>query len=181
MTTNYQFPNLVKRSLNKLFSFTIMSSSTTADIPSVFDVEDSFNNPVTSNNSNLDIPTETSASPSLFLNNLPAADSNTQASSSTFVTAASSTPKETKSEFVPAISPTFMLSSIANSSPVPENIISSAKDRLSQIGPWKDFFSLDQFHIPESSTAAQSRASHNFSHFQNNYLIIMLLLCGFSL
>lgn len=85
------------------------------------------------------------------------------------------------SEYVSPISPTFMLSSMASASPATENILSSAKERLQNIRSWKDFFSLDQFRIPESTTAAQSRVSHNTSYFQNNYLIILLLLTGFSL
>ena len=110
-------------------------------------------------------------SPSVFLDNLSAkAD---EPSTTT------NTPKPTA--FMPAISPSLMLSSMANSSPAAESILTSAKERIDGIRPWKDFFSLDQFRIPESSTAAQSRASHNFSHFQNNYLVILLLLCAFSL
>ena len=87
----------------------------------------------------------------------------------------------THSEFISPISPTFMLSSMASASPATENILSAAKERLQNIRYWKDFFSLDQFRLPESTTAAQSRISHNTSYFQNNYLIILLLLTGFSL
>lgn len=142
-----------------------------AEVQSVFDVEEE--KPLNSEQeNNFEYSTE---SPSKFLNNLPTEQQEQQQpqmpSTSSFKT----------SEFVPAISPTLMLSSMANSSPVAENILTSAKERMNQIRPWKDFFALDQFRIPESSTAAQSRASHNFTHFQNNYLIILLLFCGFSL
>lgn len=118
-----------------------------------------------------DVKTE---SPSKFLNNLTQEPEIPAASSF-------STSSKPTTEFMPAISPSLMLSSMANSSPAAENILSAAKERMNQIRPWKDFFALDQFRIPESSTAAQSRASHNFGHFQNNYLIILLLFTGFSL
>ena len=141
-----------------------------AAVQSVFDIEEEKPMNSTAKENNFQYSTE---SPSDFLNNLPAEQSQPQHQmpSSSFKTA----------EFVPSISPSLMLSSMANSSPVTENILSSAKERMNQIRPWKDFFALDQFRIPESSTAAQSRASHNFTHFQNNYLIILMLFCGFSL
>ena len=134
----------------------------------------------------------TAESPSNFLNNLQP-EQTTQHTQATAHTQSpiqhtqspiqhTQLPQETQTSFMPAaISPSLMLSSMANSSPAAENILSSAKERLNQIRPWKDFFSIDQFRIPESSTAAQSRASHNFSHFQNNYLIILLLFSAFSL
>jgi hypothetical protein len=148
-----------------------MSSS---EIEGIFDVEEEKPLNPAEQQHNFEYPTE---SPSNFLNNLPTDLQQQQQqqpempSSSSFKTA----------EFIPVISPSLMLSSMANSSPVTENILSSARERMSQIRPWKDFFALDQFRIPESSTAAQSRASHNFTHFQNNYLLILFLFFGFSL
>lgn len=142
-----------------------------AEVQSVFDVEEEKPLNLEQEN-NFEYSTET---PSKFLNNLPTEQQEQQQPQMP------STSSFKASEFVPAISPSLMLSSMANSSPVAENILTSAKERMNQIRPWKDFFALDQFRIPESSTAAQSRASHNFTHFQNNYLIILLLFCGFSL
>lgn len=134
-----------------------------AEVQGIFDVEEE--SPLKADQPQSEYSTESSGN---FLNNLPIENSQPQ--------------PQIPSNFVPvAISPSLMLSSMANSSPVTENILCSAKERLNQIRPWKDFFSLDQFRIPESSTAAQSRASHNFTHFQNNYLIILILLFGFSL
>lgn len=124
-------------------------------------------------------------SPSTFLDNLkaPQPPPQTQAQDVPIFTQFTETPAKPPGFMPPSssISPSLMLSSMANSSPATENILSSAKERLNQIRPWKDFFSIDQFRIPESSTAAQSRASHNFTHFQNNYLIILLLFSAFSL
>lgn len=133
----------------------------------VFDVEEEIptQSQVPEHSTVFDKVTETE-SPSKFLNNLAPEKEPSNPSNSTFI---------------PAISPSLMLSSMANSSPATENILSSAKERLNHIRPWRDFFALDQFRIPESSTAAQSRASHNFTHFQNNYLMIILLFSGFSL
>lgn len=159
-----------------------------AEVQGVFDVEEDQSYSYSINDTVNTVTEEhTTESPSGFLNNLsqlPVSEStlkesqfSSQPSNST--TASSSFSKPT--EFIPVISPSLMLSSMANSSPATENILSSAKERLSQIRPWNDFFSLDQFRIPESSTAAQSRASHNCSYFQNNYLIIFLLFCTFSL
>lgn len=141
---------------------------------------------------------DSSSSPSAFLNGIDAQNSTFQPSTTNSSNSNSTMPppqpqipqvqvkpsqdsQENNNEFMPSISPTFMLSSMATSSPATESLLSNVKERLNAIRPWKDFFALDQFRIPESSTAAQSRASHNFSHFQNNYLIILLLLLGFSL
>lgn len=79
------------------------------------------------------------------------------------------------------ISPTFMLSSMTASSATTHSLLENVKERMHSIRPWQDFFAINQFHIPESSTAAQSRITHNGSHFQNNYLVIVLLLTVFSL
>ena len=142
-----------------------------AEVEGIFDVEEE--SPLKEGQSQFEYLTE---SPSNFLNNLPTATEKDQPQQQ------QPPPPQIPSNFVPAaISPSLMLSSMANLSPVTENILSSAKERMNQIRPWKDFFSTDQFRIPESSTAAQSRASHNFTHFQNNYLIILILFCGFSL
>lgn len=141
-----------------------------AEVQGVFDVEEEhgFNFEIGNNTSTEEKGTD---SPSGFLNNLPPHPAASTISES----------DQPAPEFMPAISPSLMLSSMANSSPATESILSSAKERINQIRPWKDFFSLDQFRVPESSTAAQSRASHNFAHFQNNYLLIFLLFCAFSL
>lgn len=148
------------------------------EVESVFDIEEEHNPyTYTSNSGNNDnsteIPKIPTNSPKKFLNNL-AVDQDQPQPNSTISSSKAS-------EFMPAISPSLMLSSMANSSPAAENILSSAKERINEIRSWKDFFALDQFRIPESSTAAQSRASHNFTHFQNNYLVILLLFTGFSL
>jgi hypothetical protein len=79
------------------------------------------------------------------------------------------------------ISPIFTLNSMANGSAAAHNLATIAKERAQNVKSWRDFFSLDQFHVPESTTAAQSRISHNTIYFQNNYLIIVLLLTLFSL
>ncbi len=151
-----------------------------AEVQGVFDVEEEqgFNFDIGSNKPISSTEEKGTDSPSGFLNNLPQPAASTF-SESQFPAQPAQTTKPT--EFTPAISPSLMLSSMANSSPATESILSSAKERINQIRPWKDFFSLDQFRVPESSTAAQSRASHNFSHFQNNYLLIFLLFCAFSL
>lgn len=77
--------------------------------------------------------------------------------------------------------PSFSMNSLSGSSPLAQNVVTQMKERMNAIKPWKDFFSFDQFHLPQSSTAAQSRVSHNVSHFQNNYLMFVLLLAAFSL
>ena len=187
------------------------SDFSSVKVSSVFDLEEEDNNSVrsTSNSPSANIPTkksdqspqnnfqkeiDSSSSPSAFLNGIDAKNSMFQPSTTTSpnpnsaipppqpqIPQASQDSKDAKNEFMPSISPTFMLSSMATSSPATETLLSNVKERLNAIRPWKDFFALDQFRIPESSTAAQSRASHNLSHFQNNYLIVLLLLLGFSL
>lgn len=150
-------------------------------VESVFDIEEeknpySYNSNTSENNINATTsasPKLSTESPSKFLNSLEVEQEQPQPNPSISSTKTA--------EFMPAISPSLMLSSMANSSPAAENLLSSAKERINQIRSWKDFFALDQFRIPESSTAAQSRASHNFSHYQNNYLVILLLFVGFSL
>lgn len=79
------------------------------------------------------------------------------------------------------MSPTFMLSSLNQSSESTQNILNLIKARMESIKPWNTFFALDQFHIPQSITAAQSKVTHNASYFQNNYIMIALLLTVFSL
>ena len=151
-----------------------------ADIPSVFDVEEE--QPINYNTNNISAAGATEEIKSEPIKNIPTESPSNFLSNLTTSNDASATEPTQQAEFMPAaISPTFMLSSMAHSSPVTENVLSSAKDRINNIRPWKDFFSLDQFRVPESSTAAQSRASHNFTHYQNNYLVILLLFTGFSL
>ena len=163
---------------------------TSAEVQGVFDLEEehnpySYQAEQTTNQPNTN--NYTTESPGNFLNNLqpkpesPLVKDNNTFSSPSLALDSSFSNQTKQAEFMPAISPSMMLSSMASSSPAAENILSSAKERISQIRPWKDFFALDQFRIPESSTAAQSRVSRNFTHFQNNYLVIILLLTGFSL
>ena len=156
---------------------TFMSSG---EVQSVFAVEEEPNFPTDLREPITAANTLGTESPSDFLNNLQVPQAHAPATAEfTEAPGTNSFPKP--AEFMPAISPSLMLSSMATSSAATENLLASAKERLNQIRPWKDFFSIDQFRIPESSTAAQSRASHNFTHFQNNYLIILLLFSAFSL
>lgn len=183
---------LVRRPLRSLIKFSPFKAGSvymsSAEVQSVFDLEEEHNpysyqaeESIASQQNLNNLSTE---SPGNFLNNLQAKPESPAAISdnpSITIDPLNSSNQLKQPEFMPAISPSMMLSSMASSSPAAENILSSAKERISQIRPWKDFFALDQFRIPESSTAAQSRVSHNFTHFQNNYLVIILLLTGFSL
>lgn len=170
----------------------------TVEVQGVFDVEEEqAAYTYESSEDKSQVQENTFESPSEFLNNLNSNQTSSATTSSfeskpaefpaqsgpfSSASASASTTSNSKpSEFMPAISPSMMLSSMANSSPAAESILSSARERINQIRPWKDFFSLDQFRVPESTTAAQSRASHNFAHFQNNYLVVFALFCGFSL
>lgn len=83
--------------------------------------------------------------------------------------------------FAPVESPSFSLPTMQQNPQAAQNMIALVKERMNNIKPWKDFFLLDQFHLPQSTTAAQSRVSHNVNHFQNNYLMFVLLLTAFSL
>ena len=91
------------------------------------------------------------------------------------------TAPETSLPFAPVGSPSFSLPTMQENPQAAQNMIALVKERMNNIKPWKDFFSLDQFHLPQSTTAAQSRVSHNVNHFQNNYLMFVLLLTAFSL
>jgi hypothetical protein len=77
--------------------------------------------------------------------------------------------------------PTFSMNALSGSSPLAQSVVSQMKDRMNNIKSWRDFFAFDQFHFPQSSTAAQSRVSHNVNHFQNNYMMVIVLLSAFSL
>lgn len=49
--------------------------------------------------------------------------------------------------------------------------------RLGNMRPWiSEFFSRDQFNVPQGVGAVQSRLFSNLGYFQSNYLVILLLL-----
>lgn len=116
-----------------------------------------------------------SQTPNSFLNSLSAGKSHDLLHNSKSPPAAGANPAATP------VSPVFMVPSMENVPEEAQDFVAAAKERAQNIRPWREFFSFDQFHVPESATMAHSRFHHNLSHFQNNYLIIVLLTSLFSL
>lgn len=122
-------------------------------------------------------------SPSSFLNGLTGSGAENLTAKPEAMSTSQNETSSSSQPFAPVSSmSTFSMNSIsAANSPMAQNIANQMKDRMNNIKPWKDFFALDQFGMPQSTTAAQSRVSHNINHFQNNYLMFVLLLTAFSL
>ncbi|KAJ3308537.1 hypothetical protein HDV04_001160 [Boothiomyces sp. JEL0838] len=59
--------------------------------------------------------------------------------------------------------------------------ISSLKSRLSSIRPFSDFFAKDRFSLPSDFNTFKTRASFNIIYFQNNYLLISVIVVAYFL
>lgn len=51
-----------------------------------------------------------------------------------------------------------------------------ASTRLASLRPWTDFFDRSRFSTPVSLAVFSSRLKFNADYFQNNYILIMLIM-----
>lgn len=148
---------------------------------SVFDIEEDYNFKAEPVKLAEDVAQK---SPSAFLNGLDAGTNNAPAKPTLpEQVPVSNNPQAFASQpFAPVnAASTFSMNSLPSNSLMAQSVVNQLKERMNNIKPWKDFFSLDQFRMPQSTTAAQSRVSHNVNFFQNNYLMFVALLSVFSL
>ncbi|KAI8901744.1 PRA1 family protein-domain-containing protein [Globomyces pollinis-pini] len=62
-----------------------------------------------------------------------------------------------------------------------ENIKSETKKRLAGLRSWSEFFSYDRFIRPTDYNTFQTKLSFNVKYFQNNYLLIILVVVAYFL
>ena len=145
----------------------------------VFAVDDEFNTKAEVIKTKEESP---SRSPSSFLGGLGSVAENSSPMKQEAESFTKNTASFSSQPFAPVdTQPSFSMKNISGGSPLAQNIVTQMKERMDNIKSWKDFFAPDQFHMPQSTTVAQSRVSHNVNHFQNNYLMFVLLLAAFSL